>query len=268
MTVRQIEKLKYFLDKLNDINSYSTMREYASELKGYFLNEFDLHLKVYTFNATDTYKSDLMAQDKLKIKNFLEQVLDKDINAGKVFEILALIEEGKSLSEDKKKAESYVAKIYHSYCSQIAFDDVIKGIATQHGVPGFQVYNVDNAILNGVLSNLRQYAERLCSATKETENSQPNTVFNINNTANSTAVVSINIDQLIVQAKQEAEDAGLPDEQFKVLMTKINELEEIGKSKESKGKRWQKAKEVLKWLVEQGIQVAGIVVPVVAACIN
>ncbi len=270
MTLRQIEKIKYFLEKLNEISSFSAMKEYAAELKGYYLNEFDLHLKVYMFNTTNSYNCDLIAQDKAKIKNFLEQVLDKDVNAGKTYEILTLIDEGKALSEDKQKAESYVAKVYHSYCGEISFNEVIKGIATQHGVPGLQVYNVDNAILNGVLSNLHQYAEKLCVASKETNNSQPNTVFNINNTANSnsSSSVNINIEQLVEQAKQEAEDAGLPDEQFKALMAKLIELEKIGKSKESKGKRWQKAKEVMKWLVEQGIQVAGIVVPVVAACIK
>lgn len=268
MTLRQIEKNKYFFEKLNYINYFAGMKEYAAELKGYYLDDFDLHLQVNSLNARSFYNSELMSQDKAKIQSFLEHIIDEDSHAGKVFEILTLIDEGKALGEDKQKAENYVATIYHSYCGEIAFNDVIKGIATQHGVPGFQVYKVDSAVLNGVISNLRQYAEKLCSTSNETKKEQPNTVFNINNTANSSSVVSLNIEQFIVQAKQEAEDAGLPDEQFKALMTKINELEEIGKSKESKGKRWQKAKEVLKWLVEQGIHVAGIVVPVVAACIQ
>lgn len=60
----------------------------------------------------------------------------------------------------------------------------------------------------------------------------------------------------------------LMKQQFDILIKKLNELEEIGKSKESKGRRWQKAKEVMKWLVEQGIQVAAIVVPVLATCIK
>lgn len=269
MTLRQIEKIKYFLEKLNKISTASAMKEYASELKGYYLNEFDLHLKVYTFN-TNIYNGDLLAQDKAKIQNFLEHIIDEDNRSGKVFEILSLIDEGKTLSNDKQKAESFVAKVYHSYCSEIAFNDVIKGIATQHGVPGFQVYTVDSAILNGVLSNLRQYAEKLCSVSKETKNSEPNTVFNINNTANSNSesFINISINQVVEQAKQQAEDVGLADEQFEALMDKLNELEEIGKSKESKGKRWQKAKEIMKWVVEQGIQVAGIVVPVLATCIK
>ena len=51
-------------------------------------------------------------------------------------------------------------------------------------------------------------------------------------------------------------------------MDKISELEELSKSKESKGKRWQKVKEFMKWLVEQGIQVAGVLLPVLAHTIQ
>lgn len=270
MTFRQIEKIKYFLEKLKGITTFVSMEAFVSELNGYYLGDFNVHLNVYTFNTVSSYKSDLMIQDKVKIQNFLEHIVDEDSRAGKVFEILTLIDEGKSLGEDKQKAENYVAKIYHSYCGEVAFSDVIKAIATQHGVPGFQVYKVDSAILNGVLSNLRQYADNLCLTSKEPKKTQPNTVFNINNTSNSNSEASIylNINQVFEQAKQQAEDAGLPDEQFKVLIKKLNELEEVGKSKESKGIRWQKAKEIMKWLVEQGIQVAGIVVPVLAACIK
>lgn len=270
MTLRQIEKTKYFLEKLNGIAGFKAMEKYVSELEGYYSEDFNVHLNVYTYNTLSSYKSDLMTQDKGKIHNFLEHTIYEDSRAGKVFEILSLIDEGKSLGEDKQKAEDYVAKVYHSYCGEIVFSEVIKGIATQHGVPGFQVYKVDNAILSGVLSNLRQYAEKLCSVSKGTKSTQPNTVFNIKNTASSSSesFVNLSLSQIVEQAKLQSEDAGLPDEQFDILIKKLNELEEIGKSKESKGKRWQKAKEVMKWLVEQGIQVAAIVMPVLATCIK
>lgn len=52
------------------------------------------------------------------------------------------------------------------------------------------------------------------------------------------------------------------------MLEKLNELELIAKSNESKGKRWNKAKEILKWLIEQGIAAAGIIVPVLASSIK
>ena len=51
-------------------------------------------------------------------------------------------------------------------------------------------------------------------------------------------------------------------------MEKIKEIEEIAKSKENKGKRWAKAKNILKWVAEQGITVAGIVLPLLAPMIG
>ena len=56
--------------------------------------------------------------------------------------------------------------------------------------------------------------------------------------------------------------------QTQELFDKLSELEEIAKSKESKGKRWAKAKEVMKWLVEQGIAAASILLPVLSESIK
>ena len=39
-------------------------------------------------------------------------------------------------------------------------------------------------------------------------------------------------------------------------------------SKESKGKRWAKIRDVFKWVAEQGIQVAGIIVPLLSSTIK
>lgn len=270
MTIRQIEKVRYFLDKLKEIGNLQAMEEYISEVRGYYLNDFDIRLKVYTFNTRDSYTKDYFLQDSAKIKNYLEQKIDNDANASRVFEILNLIDEGKSCSNDTKKIEEFVVKIYHSYCGEIKFNDVVKAIATQHGVPVMQVYKADDTILEGVISKLRQYADTICSKKQEIQLSQPNTVFNISNMANaqSSSELHLSITQSIEYAKQQAEDAGLPDEQYRTLIEKLCELEKIGKSKESKGKRWQKAKEVMKWLVEQGIQVAGIVIPVLSTCLQ
>ena len=39
-------------------------------------------------------------------------------------------------------------------------------------------------------------------------------------------------------------------------------------SKESKGKRWAKIKDFFKWVAEQGIQVASIIVPLLTTTIK
>lgn len=270
MTIRQVEKIKYFIKKLCSVTNCFQMFDYVAELKGYFAASFDINVKATRWNTADSYKADYLRQDKEVIKAFLERKIDEDKMAGQISRILDLIEEGESARGNQQKMEEFIAKIYHSYSGIISFNDVVKAIATQHGVPGLQVYKADEAILDGVISKLCQYADILSNQRIEKTQTQPQNVFNISNTANANSSATLNSELSIVieTAKQQAEDAGLSDEQFESVMQKINELEEIAKSKESRGKRWQKAKEIMKWLVEQGIQVAAILVPVLSTCIK
>ena len=270
MTIKQVEKIRYFLKKLNSITNCYQMFDYVAELKGYFAANFDINVKATKFNTADSYKTDYLRHDREIIKAFLERKVDEDKMAGKISSILDLIEEGESTRGNQPKMEEFIAKIYHSYSGIISFNEVVKAIATQHGVPGLQVYKPDEAILDGVISKLCQYVDSFSNQRIEKAQTQPQNVFNINNTANANATSTLNAELSIVieTAKQQAEDAGLSDEQYENVMQKINELEEIAKSKESNGKRWQKAKEIMKWLVEQGIQVAAILVPVLSTCIK
>ena len=80
----------------------------------------------------------------------------------------------------------------------------------------------------------------------------------------SSILISISIDE----ARRQVDAAGLADDQYQAVMDKLNEIEEIAKSKENKGKRWTKAKEILKWVAEQGITVAGIILPLLAPMIG
>ena len=88
---------------------------------------------------------------------------------------------------------------------------------------------------------------------------------NCNETKNET---NITIENIFENARQQIEDAGLSNVQSKELLDKLLELEEIAKSKESKGKRWVKAREVMKWLIEQGIAAANILIPVLSESIK
>ena len=75
---------------------------------------------------------------------------------------------------------------------------------------------------------------------------------------------SVDISAIFENARQKVEDEGVSDVQAREVLEKLAELEEISKSKESKGKRWSRAKEIMKWLAEQGIAVAGIIIPVLS----
>ena len=93
-------------------------------------------------------------------------------------------------------------------------------------------------------------------------------IYNPSITATASASATVDISAIFENARQRVEDEGLSDLQAKEILEKIAELEEIAKSKESKGKRWSKAKEIMKWLVEQGIAAAGILIPVLSESIK
>ena len=270
MTLKHIEKVRYFLKQLDNFKDYKSAKEYVSELKGYFGKELNFTLKIDSTLYPETYTSDTCLLDKKKIINFLERVIANDENAGEVCAVLDLIDESETLGTDPVKLEKFVTNIYLSYSNVIKFDNLIKSIATQYGALGIQIYTVDKTIVDSVVTQLKRYAATLCATPKKSEKTTSQQTININTTANanSSSNVNIDIDLAINIAREEAEDAGLPDEQFEQVMKKIEELEAIAKSKESKGKRWQKVKEVMRWLVEQGIQVASILVPVLATSIG
>ena len=154
------------------------------------------------------------------------------------------------------------------YYGKIVFDKATEKVATSPQRYGLGQLPLDKSLLLGTVAKLKEYAIALCSPRQEITHSAP--VFSISNYAAANATASSNVDMVVAiqQAKQQTEDSGLSDDQYKDVMDKLSEIEEIAKSNESKGKRWQKAKEILKWIAEQGITVAGIVLPLLAPMIG
>ena len=116
------------------------------------------------------------------------------------------------------------------------------------------------------------YAQEVLDGRKSSnkKSTAPSVVINNNPsiTATASASATVDISAIFENARQRVEDEGLSDLQAKEILEKIAELEEIAKSKESKGKRWSKAKEIMKWLIEQGIAAAGILIPVLSESIK
>lgn len=53
----------------------------------------------------------------------------------------------------------------------------------------------------------------------------------------------------------------LPDEDIEEIQNRIDEIEEIVNSKESKSKKWSKAKEIIKWIADKGVDVGIALLP-------
>ena len=94
MTIKQIEKSKIVLSKIDSTNGLREMQELASEVKAFFGDLFKVHLKVTTWNTPDTYSLEYEKNDKITIRNFLESLLAQYESASTMLDILSLIKEG------------------------------------------------------------------------------------------------------------------------------------------------------------------------------
>lgn len=275
MTLKQIEKTRSLLSRIDAINGLREVQEFVSEVKAFYGDDFTTKLKITSWNTPDTYSQVYEKNDKIAIQNFLESLIAQDINAPAIIDILDYIEEGERAKKNKKLREKYVSKVFYSYSDKISFDKMTEAIATApQEVLNFNMYQVTEEMIDGIITKLKSYANILIKPkslakdsnssvqNKQEINFQPHINIETKNETN------ITIDAVFDNARQQIEDAGLSDVQTQELFNKLSELEEIAKSKESKGKRWAKAKEVMKWLVEQGIAAASILIPVISESIK
>lgn len=75
-------------------------------------------------------------------------------------------------------------------------------------------------------------------------------------------VTTINV--TFEDAKEKVESmSALKDEEVEEILSKINELEKITQSSNRKTKKWEMAKDIIKWVADKGIDVAKIILPLV-----
>lgn len=222
---------------------------------------------------------DQMVTDIDDIVSVLNGMLALEPMAAQINDLLELIFEGEHIEQSYEAIQKYISKVFYSYGDYIKLDKSIiavanKSIKTDVDIDwGFKEENtIDFTVVEGIVRKLRVYAQEVLDGRKSTrkKSSTPSVVINNNPsiTATASASATVDISAIFENARQRVEDEGLSDLQAKEILEKIAELEEIAKSKESKGKRWSKAKEIMKWLIEQGIAAAGILVPVLSESIK
>ena len=127
-------------------------------------------------------------------------------------------------------------------------------------------------LLESMLKTIENYANDLCNGkiTKTTPTKSDKLEITVNNTNNNTLTqtTEINIEIEFENAVKQIEEACLPDVQEKEVLTKLQELKEILEAKTTRRAKWDKVKEFFKWVAEQGIQVASVVVPLLTNTIK
>lgn len=94
------------------------------------------------------------------------------------------------------------------------------------------------------------------------ENITPNGDSNITVNNTNQIITNINISFSEVRGKIENMSA-LQDSEINEILEKVNELEDIIKSSERKTKKWEKAKGIIKWVADKGVDVGITLLPLI-----
>ena len=284
MTLQQIEKIRATISALENLKTKPTPTDISrvdSSLENFF---HELYKSPY-LNSSNYFAYDVeitkeqMLADIDDIVSVLNGMLALDPKAAQITDVLELIFEGEHIEQSYEAIQKYISKVFYSYGDYIKLDKSIIAVATRAIKTdvdiewGFKEDNsIDYTVVEGILRKLRVYAQEILDGKKESTKkvSAPSVVINNNPSISATASANATVDISIVfeNAVRQVEDACLPDAQEKEVLAKIQELKDIMESKESKGKRWTKIKDFFKWVAEQGIQVASIIVPLLATTIK
>lgn len=284
MTLQQIEKIKATISGLENLKTKPTPTDISrvdSSLENFFHELYKSpYLNISNYFAYDMeITKEQMLADIDDIVSVLNGMLALDPKAAQISDVLELIFEGEHIEHSYEAIQKYISKVFYSYGDYIKLDKSIIAVATRAIKTdvdiewGFKEENsIDYTVVEGILRKLRIYAQEVLEGKKESTKkaSAPSVVINNNPSISATASANAAVDISIVfeNAVRQVEDACLPDAQEKEVLAKIQELKDIMESKESKGKRWAKIRDVFKWVAEQGIQVASIIVPLLATTIK
>lgn len=285
MTYKQIERIRSANNELDalkikpDAQQICRLDENLSHFFGEYYKSPSLIVGVNLMYNNSSSTEEMLA-DIERIKSTLDGMVAQKSNYALANDILDIVDEGESVGTDYESRQKFIARAYFTYNDQIHFDSSIASIAkdsiARKGPLDFDFgetqTTVDDVVIESVISKLKQYADSILQDKKTTPQKKEKPSIAINNyntnTNTNSQNVEVDISIEIENAKHQIEDACLLESQEKEVLEKIEELRQIIESKESKKNRWIKIKEFFKWVAEQGIQVASIVVPLLANAVK
>lgn len=143
------------------------------------------------------------------------------------------------------------------------YPDFNKGIISYASVPGYETNEIENIkIIKGKLEYLLNRVDN-----PDLYNKQKNSGITINNTNTNSNNITLNMS--IDEIKENITDnTYLSDIAKQELLNKLDEIIALQKSKESKAKKWDKAKSILSFLLDKGADIAIMYIPQILSAIN
>lgn len=205
------------------------------------------------------YRPELNAiKEKLQMTIVLEKEKDNLFEFKEMYEEdlqslkKAISDTGNSETPELAKVSLYkeVTAKYHPYVPKLSdgLYNYVDDCAFYGEVSGNSLFHNLNQIYNKLLS----FKVLGYPALKETFTTNLSPVVQINNTNENK--VDFNISFTDIRKKIEDMSA-LPDNEIEEVLSKINQLEVIVKSSERKSKKWENAKEIIKWVADKGVDV-------------
>lgn len=145
------------------------------------------------------------------------------------------------------------------------YPDFNKNIIAYASVPGYETNEIENIkIIKSKLEYLLNRSDNPDLYTKQ--NNSGITISNINNNNNTN---NINFNMSIEDIKSNIdENTYLSDLNKKELLNKLDEIVELQKSKDSKTKKWDKAKKMLGFILDKGADIAIMYIPQILKAIS
>ena len=238
----------------------------ASKYNGYFPGFYDeiIVRGSLTPDGGRDYRPEVHAvQEKLELAILAEHEKDPIYDFRKMLKedidkLKNVCNAGSENEIEKQNLYTAITARYHSYIPQLG-----------SGLYGYNSRIEFYEEVNGesLNDNLKRLYHKLCAfdalgcpGLNAVAEKSPNTVVTITNTNQNTNTVAVSF-----ETARETVNAmtSLPDEEIQDIQAKIDEIEEIVKSKDSKSKKWSKAKEIIKWIADKGVDVGIALLPLV-----
>lgn len=216
-----------------------------------------------TFDGPFNYRPELNAiKEKLELLTIIENddplfefksMMNADIDLLKA--AVADHDNAKTSESDKLKLYKDVTAKYHSYVPHL-------GDGLYQYTPSFGFY--EDVTGDSLLHNLNQVYNKLLTFKSlsypnlEKSTAQNVPMVQINNSNENTVSLSVTFDNVREQIENMS---ALSAEDISDVLKKIDEIEDIIKSKDKKYQKWDKLKSIIKWIADKGVDVGIALLP-------
>lgn len=274
MKLKQIIRARDYIDESYTLltNDVLIIKQFANKVASYFGNDsFTSKLMCYDGSfLLDPYTESSCLNDLELIRSFLQSMVDNVPNSSIIEKILDLRNEIINLNKNEYTLMlELLREIYSGFSNKIEFDSNIAKLASFPGTgsQARQYCALDINVLKGMQIKLETYADELLISQRaiRTNDSNSKVVINNTNLNTQTTNVAVDVDFEVSNALHNLEEASLSPQEEEKVKYLIDALQKLIESQETKSKKWNRFKEIVKGIADFSLQAAQILAPLMMA---